>query len=117
MTPCFCSTDPFLCVCSWVRVWPELAHSREHGGYYPALWTSRLRLLLQELQVPDAESYHGHDVRRGAAIDIFSERGVAAMFQHCNWRSLGSAAPYVPAVVVQAGLVAQGFADESEPEA
>ena len=113
---CCCATAPLLCVCAWHRLWPELDHSRPLGGNQATKWTANLRTLLVELGIPDAQEYHGHDIRRGAAVDIFSERGVAAMLQHCNWRTLGSAAPYVPADEVQAGLVAQGFADESEPE-
>ena len=58
----------------------------------------------------------GHDIRRGAAADIFAERGVDAMLSHGNWRPLGGAAPYVPTDEVQAGLLAQGVIDESDPE-
>ena len=96
------------------RVWPELDHSKHLGGFNATKWTAGLRALHNELGVPNALDYHGHDIRRGAAIDIFSEREVAAMLQHSNWRSLGSANPYVPPDEIQAGLIAQGFADESE---
>ena len=113
---CCCATDPLVCVCAWHRLWPELDHPRLLDGYQATKWTAKLRTLLGELGIPDAQEYHGHDIRRGAAIDILSERSVAAMLQHCNWRTLESAAPYAPADEVQAGLVAQGFADESEPE-
>ena len=113
---CFCLTDPLLCLCSCHRVWSELDHSKHLGGFNATKWTAGLRALLNELEVPNALDYHGHDIRRVAAIDIFSERGVAAMLQHCNWQSLGSANPYVPPDEIQAGLIAQGFADESEPD-
>ena len=102
---CFCPSDPLLCLCSWHRVRPELNHSKHLGGFNVTKWTAGLRALLKEL-----------DIRRGAAIDIFSERGAAAMLQHCDWRSLGSANPYVPSVEIQASLIAQGVADESEPD-
>ena len=86
---CFCPSDPLLCLCSWHRIWPELDHSKLLGGFNATKWTAGLRALLKELADPNALDFHGHDIRRGAAIDIFSERGVAAMLQHCNWRSLG----------------------------
>ena len=113
---CFCPSDPLLCLCSWHRIWPELNHSKHLGGFNATKWTAGLQALLKELGVPNALDFHGHDIRRGAAIDIFSERGVAAMLQHCNWRSLGSANPYVPSDEIQAGLITHGFADESEPD-
>ena len=113
---CFCPSDPLLCLCSWHRIWPELHHSKHLSGFNATKWTAGLRALLKELGVPNALDFHGHDIRRGAAIDIFSERGVAAMLQHCNWRSLRSANPCVPSDEIQAGLIAQGFADESEPD-
>ena len=113
---CFCPSDPLLCLCSWHRVWPELGRSKHLGGFNATKWTAGLRTLLNELGVPNALDFHGHDIRRGAAIDIFSERCVAAMLQHCNWQSLGSVNPYVPSDEILAGLIAQGFADESEPD-
>ena len=75
-----------------------------------------LRSLLTELGHANAEQFYGHDVRRGAAVDVFTERGVDAMLKHGNWRSLGGAAAYVPTDEVQAGLLAQGVVDDSEPE-
>ena len=114
---CCCSSDRLLCICSWQPLWRELDQTRSFGGFGPTEWTVRLRELLRELGIPNANDYYGHDVRRGAAVDVFSDRGIAAILHHCNWRSLGSAAPYVPVDEVQAGLVAQGFADESDPEA
>ena len=113
---CMCVRDKFLCMCSWSAVWQELDHTVRWGGYTPSKWTAGLRDLLQELGVPDAPSFYGHDMRRGAAMDVFSEKGVAAMLNHCNWRSLGGASPYVSVDEVQAGLLAQGLADESDPE-
>ena len=46
---CFCSTDPFLCLCSWHRVWPGLDHSKQLGGFSATKWTAGLRALLNEL--------------------------------------------------------------------
>ena len=113
---CLCAQDKFLCICSWKAVWAELDHTLRWGGFTPSSWTGSLRELLKELGVADSASYFGHDIRRGAAMDVFSEKGVTAMLGHCNWRSLGGAAPYVSTDEVQAGLLAQGLADESDPE-
>ena len=70
---CVCSVDPFLCLCAWVKVYPELDHSRKFGGFTPASWTAQLRKLLAELGVQEANKYFGHDLRRGSALDVFSE--------------------------------------------
>ena len=113
---CVCSVDPFLCLCAWVKVYPELDHSRKFGGFTPESWTAQLRKLLAELGVQEANKYFGHDLRRGSALDVFSERRVAAMLQHGRWKSLGGAAPYVSLDEVQAGCWAQGMANDSEPE-
>ena len=94
----------------------DLDHPKNLGGFSATTWTAGLRTLLSELGVSNAMDYHSHDILRCAAIDIFSEKEVAAMLQHCNWRSLGSGIHCVPPDEIQAGLVAQGFADESEPD-
>ena len=79
---CSCSTDPFLCLCSWHRVWPDFDHSKELGGFSATKWTAGLRTLLSELGVPNALDYHGHVLRL-----IFSQNGV---WQPCSSIVIGS---------------------------
>ena len=113
---CHCEVDPFMCLCAWTPAWHEMDHSKWLGGLRSQQWTTMLRSLLTELGHANAEHFYGHDVRRGAAVDVCTERGVDAMLKHGSWRSLGGAAAYVPTDEFQAGLFAQGVVDDSEPE-
>ena len=70
-------------------------HSRL-GGNTPNTWLRELRCLLAEEGVANPEEWRGHDIRRGAAADVFAASGVKAMLTRAGWRSLRSAAPYVP---------------------
>ena len=75
-----------------------------------------MRGMLTAMGVPDAEKWFGHDVRRGAAADVFAASGVDAMLQRGRWRSLGGARPYVGRDEVAAGYLAQTCIDDSDPE-
>ena len=83
---CFCSADPFLCLCSWHRVWPELDHSKQLGGFSATKWTAGLRITMVTISA-------------AALRSIFSQCGV--------WRPCSSIAIGVPSDEIQAGLIAQ----------
>ena len=86
------------------------------GGYSPSSWTAQLRSFLASLGVPNPEQWFGHDVRRGAASDVFEASGVHAMLTRGGWKSLASARPYVPSEDIAGGLLAQGVIDDSGAE-
>ena len=69
--------------------------------------------MLIDMGIIDAQRWFGHDVRRGAAADVFAASGVDAMLQQGGWRSLGGARPYVGRDEVSAGYLAQACIDDS----
>ena len=75
-----------------------------------------MRKLLAKDGFQRPEDWFGHDVRRGAAADVFAASGVDAMLARGGWRSLRGAQPYVPLQEVDAGMLAQGAIDDSEAE-
>ena len=87
-----------------------------YGGYCPSSWTATLRTLLAAEGVQAPQDWFGHDVRRGAAADVFATSGTDAVLLRGGWRSLAATRPYVPGDEVSAGLLAQGLADDSTPE-
>ena len=115
---CTCGVDAGICLHTWLPVWDELLRSggRPLGGYTPASWTSEFRCHLRAIGVACPEEWFGHDVRRGAAADVFAASGVDAMLARGGWRSVASARPYVSGDEVAAGLMAQGVVDDSGPE-
>ena len=56
----------------------------------------RIMPFLLEDGVPDAEipQWTSHSFRRGSAIDILEEHGVAAMVEHGSWSDKSAARPY-----------------------
>ena len=116
---CTCSVKPQLCMHVWLPVLDELegeSGAARLGGFSPASWTEQMRKLLQEEGIAHPQEWFGHDVRRGAAADVFKASGVDAMLARGGWRSLAAARPYVPTDEVHAGLLAQGLLDDSSPE-
>ena len=86
------------------------------GGYTPAAWTSELRSLLESEGIANSQEWFGHDVRRGAAADVFAAAGVDAMLGRGGWRSIGGSRPYVHGDEIAAGQLAQNLMDDSSPE-
>ena len=116
---CYCANDSSLCLHTWLPLLDALESEGRHhllGGYHPQRWTAELRELLQALGVRDAGAWHGHDVRRGAAADVFAASGADAMLARGGWRNVRSAWPYVSGDEISAGLLAQGIIDDSGPE-
>ena len=115
---CTCSTCEELCLHKWLPVLdsPRCCGGRRLGGYRPATWTAEMRSMLIDMGITDAQRWFGHDVRRGAAADVFAASGVDAMLQQGGWRSLGGARPYVGRDEVSAGYLAQACIDDSDPE-
>lgn len=116
---CCCEHSELLCMHTWLPVLTELTRepgSKRLGGYNPSSWTAELRQLLQAVGVADPQAWFGHDVRRGAAADVFAASGVDAMLARGGWRSLPAARPYVPSDEIAGGLLAQGVIDDSSPE-
>ena len=116
---CVCDGNEALCLHTWVPVLDELEGipgAARLGGYTPASWVSELRQLLAEEEVDKPEEWFGHDVRRGAAADVFAASGVDAMLIRSRWKSVGAAAPYVSRSEIDAGLLAQRVSENSDPE-
>jgi len=115
---CTCGTSEPMCLCVWLPVLDELEaqKSARLGGYSPSSWTAELRQLLAKEGIANPEQWFGHDVRRGAAADVFAASGVDAMLARGGWRSIGGARPYVSGDEVVAGQLAQNLMDDSAPE-
>ena len=116
---CLCNTDEALCLHTWLPLLDEQTRASANpplGGFTPASWTREFREHLAAVGVPRPEEWYGHDIRRGAARDVFAASGVEAMLSRGGWRSLASARPYVSGDEVAAGLLAQGVIDDSGPE-
>ena len=115
---CYCAVDKSLCLHAWLPLLDALEgeSALTLGGYNPSMWTRELSGFLQLLGIHNVDAWHGHDVRRGAAADVFAASGADAMLARGGWRSLSSARPYVAKDEVSAGLLAQGIIDDSGPE-
>ena len=75
-----------------------------------------MRKLLRLFGIQKPHEWYGHNVRRGAAADVFAAAGVDTMIERGGWENLSGSRPYVPSDEIAAGMLAQTLIDDSSPE-